>query len=79
MFLSADVAVRGGIRTVEVHVLTAEEATMSVLSNEFSGRERVPRVAHSLLNVPFRERPLSQNALTPEVKEGIIERREAFR
>jgi len=76
MFLSADVAVRGGIRTVEVHVLTAKEATMSVLSNELSGRESVPRVAHSLLNV---ERPLSQNALTPEVKEGIIERREAFR
>ena len=65
--------VRCGIGAVKVHVLVAEEATVAVLCLKFIGGDSVPRVAHSLLDVTFRERPICQNTLPPEVEERVVE------
>ena len=75
---SPAVSVSGGIRAVKVHVLVSEEATVAVLSEKICGSDAVPRVAHPRLDVAFRERAVFENALPPEVKEGVVERREAF-
>ena len=76
--LSAAMSVSGRIRAVEVHILTAHEATVSVLCMQLGCCDAVPGVAHSCLDVPFRERTVSEDALPPKVEEGVVERREAL-
>jgi hypothetical protein len=57
---------------------THHEATVSVLRLDIVCCDCVPRVAHPLLDVGFRERALSEYALPPEVEEGIVEGGEAL-
>ena len=52
---------------------------MFVLQLYVSSCDRIPRVAHPRLDVGFRERAGRKNTLPPEVEEGVVERREAFR
>ena len=78
-FCSAVVLVSDWIRTIEVHILVAHEATMFVLLLEVGSCDRIPRIAHPRLDVRFRERAGRKNTLPPEVEEGVVERREAFR
>ena len=66
------------IWAVEVHILVAEEATMLVLCMDLLLRDAVPCITHPLLNVAFRERVACQDALPPEVEEGVVEGRETF-
>ena len=51
---------------------------MFVLSMDLLFRDTVPRITHPLLDVRFRERTGGENALPPEVTEGIVEGRETF-
>ena len=69
----------GGIRAVEVHILTAHEATVPELCMEIAGVDPLPGSAHAHPDVLFGEWPPCQHALPPDVEEGIIQRREAFR
>ena len=68
-FPLAAVSVDGRIGAVEVHVLVAHEATVSVLGPQVSLRDRIPCVTHSLLDVGSGERRAVQNALPEHVKE----------
>ena len=75
---SAVMCVTGGIRAIEVWILTAHEAAVLVMLMKESRRQLIPCVSHDSLDGSFRDRTALATQLLPIVEQRVVQWRQTF-